>query len=225
MLNENGVSYLKKYEPIGCRDKETQHLLETYRIKSYFSGCLTLSNKYQYQPIKNNAIFIDPYFDIPRLKKPLSFIKPLFTLLTQFKTILKISKKMYSSTSLKSMLRVASFYRIYIKLFDKKVLLMADYYTHSVYESNFKSEQEKFDYTDQLLQYYTQSRFIVTSRLHASLPTIAMGIPTLFVYNENIPRSAGRFEGLLEHVNCIQYQDEKWIGLNGFKLSRIISID
>ncbi|MBE5859924.1 MAG: polysaccharide pyruvyl transferase family protein [Butyrivibrio sp.] len=38
-----GKEYLKKYEPIGCRDPYTQEELEKRGIKCYFSACVTLT--------------------------------------------------------------------------------------------------------------------------------------------------------------------------------------
>ena len=38
-----GGEYLKKYEPIGCRDVETQKRLSNNGIENYFSGCMTLT--------------------------------------------------------------------------------------------------------------------------------------------------------------------------------------
>ena len=35
--------YLRKYAPIGCRDKSTQEILNKYQIESYYSGCITLT--------------------------------------------------------------------------------------------------------------------------------------------------------------------------------------
>lgn len=42
-LKGPGKDYLKAWEPIGCRDLNTVKLLENLGIKSYFSGCLTLT--------------------------------------------------------------------------------------------------------------------------------------------------------------------------------------
>ena len=38
-----GKKYLKEHEPIGCRDSYTNKLLKDNNIKSYFSGCMTLT--------------------------------------------------------------------------------------------------------------------------------------------------------------------------------------
>jgi hypothetical protein len=58
--NENivkqNVNYFKKYEPIGCRDIYTTNLFKKYNIKSYFSGCLTLT--FDEYPQKSNNIYI-----------------------------------------------------------------------------------------------------------------------------------------------------------------------
>ncbi|MHB9292886.1 hypothetical protein Holit_01999 [Hollandina sp. SP2] len=43
MLSPAGIKYLKKHEPIGCRDYGTVKLLGKYGINAYFSGCLTLT--------------------------------------------------------------------------------------------------------------------------------------------------------------------------------------
>lgn len=41
-LVKNNVKYFRKYQPIGCRDESTVKLFESFGIKAYFSGCLTL---------------------------------------------------------------------------------------------------------------------------------------------------------------------------------------
>ena len=40
-LNEYNIQYLKRYEPIGCRDTEARRVLQKYGIKAYLNGCLT----------------------------------------------------------------------------------------------------------------------------------------------------------------------------------------
>ena len=43
MLSEEGIEYLKKHQPIGCRDQFTVDLLNSEGIKAFFTGCLTLT--------------------------------------------------------------------------------------------------------------------------------------------------------------------------------------
>lgn len=42
-LNKSVIKSLKKYGPVGCRDKHTNNLLNKLGIESYFSGCMTLT--------------------------------------------------------------------------------------------------------------------------------------------------------------------------------------
>ncbi|AFA40079.1 hypothetical protein Pogu_2052 [Pyrobaculum oguniense TE7] len=55
------IEYLKNHEPIGTRDTWTEKLLNKYGIKSYFSGCLTLTLSYKYGPVKkkDKVLLID----------------------------------------------------------------------------------------------------------------------------------------------------------------------
>lgn len=43
IITDYGKEYLKQYEPIGCRDSYSKKLLSENGIKSYFSGCMTLT--------------------------------------------------------------------------------------------------------------------------------------------------------------------------------------
>jgi hypothetical protein len=43
---KESVAWLKQHEPIGCRDYETQELLDELHVQNYFSGCLSLLNEH-----------------------------------------------------------------------------------------------------------------------------------------------------------------------------------
>jgi len=43
MLDDRSIAYLKRHEPIGCRDLNTMKMMQNKGIDSYFSGCLTLT--------------------------------------------------------------------------------------------------------------------------------------------------------------------------------------
>jgi len=65
-INNSTIEYLKKHEPIGCRDKSTQRLLSKYGIRAYFSSCLTTTLDIDYKidnrERENNIIFCDYKF-------------------------------------------------------------------------------------------------------------------------------------------------------------------
>ena len=42
-LNENVISFFKKYAPVGTRDIHTKKILDELKIDNYFSGCMTLT--------------------------------------------------------------------------------------------------------------------------------------------------------------------------------------
>ena len=64
LLSDESIAYLKKYEPIGCRDTNTVKLLQSKGINAYFSGCmtLTLGRNYHSEIKENKYYFVDPYF-------------------------------------------------------------------------------------------------------------------------------------------------------------------
>ena len=42
-LTVNEVNYLKKYEPIGCRNCKTYSVMNKYGVNSYLGGCVTVT--------------------------------------------------------------------------------------------------------------------------------------------------------------------------------------
>ena len=43
ICSDQGIQYLKNYEPIGCRDLESSNILKKHGINSFYSKCLTLT--------------------------------------------------------------------------------------------------------------------------------------------------------------------------------------
>ncbi len=52
-INEYNINYLKKYEPIGCRDYKTYATLKNVGIRAYLNGCLT--SIFPYRNVKAKA--------------------------------------------------------------------------------------------------------------------------------------------------------------------------
>lgn len=232
-LKEETISYLRKYEPIGCRDKGTQDLLEKHGVKAYFSGCLTLTlgNTYKHNPKSSKVCIVEPYFPLKAsgYKKLNLVAKAIYSFITSpryLKSYFSISKKMFGNCKLKSIIKSVNFFELYRKYFDEELLARATYVSHVVYEPGFKSEKEKFDYTDQLLKLYANSALIITSRLHAGLPGLCIGTPTVFINNEffqdkSNAMSPGRFGGLIEHMNVFECNDKELIPQGDFYNGRI----
>lgn len=55
-----GKEYMKKYEPIGCRDSYSKNILKENGIKSYFSGCMTLTlNRFEDVEKEDYILLVD----------------------------------------------------------------------------------------------------------------------------------------------------------------------
>lgn len=233
MLSEKGIKYFKKYVPVGCRDKGTEMLLKSIGIPAYFSGCLTLTlgKTYKHNPHSKHIRFVDPHYQVS--KSLIALLGYFSTTITQGKSILKISNKLYKSTSFNSLLKTALFYQAYSRIFEKEILENADYIKHLVLESRFDNEEAKFEYARNLLKQYGDSRLVVTSRIHAALPCLGMDTPIIFVVGDDLhpngrglqPDAKGRFDGLIELFNVVEYLNFKLKPILGFKLDKKIGLN
>lgn len=155
-LTQEQVEYLKRFEPIGCRDEFGNDLMSSYGIRAYISGCMTLCLSRQFIlshiPLKSNVIELEhgstgrrPYFiDVP---KSLSDYIP----------------DSYNSN--------AVFLSHLISLNNNTVMSNADA------ERLFSRVKQR------LFEYLTNASIVISSRLHAIVPCIAMGIPVIGVFD------------------------------------------
>lgn len=58
LMTDAGVAYFKKHQPIGCRDKFTQTLMEKHGVQAYFSGCLTTTIDFYHHHQENDTTFL-----------------------------------------------------------------------------------------------------------------------------------------------------------------------
>jgi len=149
LLSNEHIQQFKKFEPIGCRDLKTLEKLKNKGVKSYFSGCLTLTIDF-FQWNQGKEIY---YVDL----EPESKSK---TLITKISHHIENIKNSYN--------------------LGMKIAL-------------------------QLLELYSKSNKVYTSRLHCYLPCIAMNVPVEMRSNTNDKNKWGcgleRFNGLLNLSN------------------------
>lgn len=212
-FSEKCINYLKQYEPIGARDTGTQEMLEKHGIKSYFSGCLTLTLglKYKSQEKNDTVYFVDPFYELGGGGKGLQkYFCALGMFLKHPVKILKLNKIFVAenrssiqkiSSKLDHILMCATFYDTYSTVFEDDVLLNATYVTHDLQQSIFSSEEEKMSYARNLINNYAKAKLVVTSRIHCGLPCLGVETPVIFVNSDSlasgIKRSGGRFGGLI----------------------------
>lgn len=217
------INYLKKYQPIGARDKGTQSLLEKNGIKSYFSACLTLTLglKYKQEEKNGKVVFVDPYIFRKESNKLIvkSLIKSFFHLLKHPIKTHRLAKKIdYRITRISEYskwldrhLCMASFYSVYSKLFADDFLFNAEYITHTVNNVGV-SDDDKMEQARQLVKYYAGAELVVTSRIHAALPCLAVETPVIFIPSEGLDvtrENAGRFGGLEDLFNVVRWRNSK----------------
>ena len=226
MLSSESVAYLKQYEPIGARDIGTKEILEHYGVKSYFSGCLTLTLGLKYKSKEKDGLiyFVDPYYELgggKRLFKGYNYIYALFLLMKHFRHVQGLKKNFaYEFRSclyrilpvLDKWLHLASFYDTYSKTFDDNVLYSALYIKHEVEQSQFDYDNgKKMEYARNLVRKYAKAKLIVTSRIHCALPCLGVETPVIFVTSKNLEKgmgrggSNGRFSGLIELLNQMEW--------------------
>lgn len=72
-LSQEDVEYLRRYEPIGCRDERTFRIVQSHGIKAYLGGCATavLPRRTLDENGRNRKIFL---IDPPKKLKP--FVPP-----------------------------------------------------------------------------------------------------------------------------------------------------
>lgn len=215
ILSPNGVEYLRKHDPIGCRDRTTLSYLQEKGVSSYFSGCLTLTLglQYQHQSGSSSIYFVDPYLSRrPLLRNVFGLVHAI---MKKYSVISSISQKMRlnncqyrwgrkSFSSLRMLIHAALFYKVYSPGFDDDVLLHAEYITHNILPDDFMDDEDIFRYTDLLLRKYASASLVITSRLHCALPCLAMGTPCIFISEESL-KSDGRFDGLHDLLFSINY--------------------
>lgn len=202
LLLENSIRYFKKHEPIGCRDINTKNMLNEKGVDAYFSACLTLTLDIKYKTAQKNSeiYFVDPYYEFRRKKIIMSYLSTVFT---QYNDIKKLSRNMFKAKSWKNLFKASAFYQQYIQVFDREILVNAEFVNHEIPDT-FKSEKNKFDYAELLLNKYNKAHLVVTSRIHAALPCLALKTPVFYTDNVNQSEvSYCRLDGIRELFNRI----------------------
>ena len=208
MLTKEGIDYLKKHEPIGCRDQYTASILAEAGVVSYFSGCLTLTlgNKYKTDEKSQDVIVVDPM--IPGSKSIIDLLKDAVTFIAHLPSVLKISNKLYpSKKGLLKYVYTSRFYRCYTKWIEKEDLVNAIYIQQETeyYISGFNSDHERLQEAERLVQLYSKAQYVLTSRIHCALPCLGLGTPVYFAIKDKLDFiSSCRMGGLIELFNVFR---------------------
>lgn len=210
MLNEKGIEYLKKHQPIGCRDQFTADTLNKKGIKAYFTGCLTLTlDSYKVDDLEreDKIYIVDPLYNYPRPEKVFYNSKQTVKNLLNGK-VFKLGKK-----------------KKHIKNFISKEVLNTAEFVNQEPPSNIYSDEQKFQMAEDLLNKYARAKLVITSRIHCALPCLALGTPVIFVNGFDSFVDSCRFDGILELFNRIDINSKTGDFTNNFGLKGKIRTD
>lgn len=144
-LPVNVLSYLRKFEPIGCRDEQTLNSLRNYDIDVYLAGCVTATLEKRKDDRNRNIIYCVDLSDEVIEKIP-AFVKKNHQI--------------------------------------KK-------YSHIFNDDGCGDYSYNMHLGEQLLNEYRDNAcLVITSRLHALSPCMAMGIPVIGLFSNISPRMA-----------------------------------
>ncbi|MFH6769260.1 polysaccharide pyruvyl transferase family protein [Gaetbulibacter aquiaggeris] len=188
MLSDKGIAYLKKHEPIGCRDQFTADTLIAKGIDAYFTGCLTLTlDSYKVDDsLRDYKVYIvDPLYSYPRPEKIFYNVKATIRNILNG-TAFQLSKK-----------------KKHLKNFISEDILNSAEFINQEPPSNTYTDDEKFEMAETLLKKYAKAKLVITSRIHCALPCLALGTPVIFVNGFDSFVDSCRFDGILELFNRI----------------------
>lgn len=188
MLNDEGVAYLKKHQPIGCRDEQTVDMLRAKGVDAYFSGCLTLTLDSYAVPDnerEGKVYIVDPFYNYPTTEKV--FLTPKYFI----RSIL--NGDAFNIGKANKHLR---------NLVDEELLKKAEFVTQ-IRPLGKDSIPEKFAYAEECLKKYAKAKLVITSRIHCALPCLALGTPVIFINSFDKNVDTCRFGGILDLFNRI----------------------
>lgn len=221
-LSPYNISILKKYEPIGCRDSYTQEQLQKAGIKAYYSGCLTMTLGYNFKIPKTKSekiVVVDPYAYMPNGKGGFEIIRTLFQTIKYISPVRKLLKKYkednkftinLSKIGIGRILLLTKNYILLKQLFDNETIWNAHYITQLYLNKEYPTDDLRFKRATELLQLYTDAKYIVTSRIHCAFPCLGLQTPVAYIKNDiDSPKSLCRLGNVTELLHVIEVHGEK----------------
>ena len=189
MLTTKGISYFKKHQPIGCRDYYTQKTLEKHGIKTYFSGCLTLSLKREdfinVNQNREGVLVVSPFERLLPQRDTIKLNKPKRLLLKGIQEI----KQPFKTNKYK---RAINRLDAYLSQLDEEVQFRTQ-----LMPPKTLTEVERIKAAEEQLEAIATAKLVVTSRIHTALPAVAFGTPVLFLSDGlEHPNQKSRLEGM-----------------------------
>jgi hypothetical protein len=182
MVTDESVAYLRRHEPIGCRDLDTTSFLRAAGIDAYFSGCLTMTLPPRPRKLGGEVLFVDPFRG--------HFFAALPPALANAAEVRRLRQAAGSGESSES--PAESLDGFLARMVGMPEAWRGGASHHSALVSRELGPRERFRAAEAMLERLAAARLVVTSRLHAVLPAMALGTPALFVLKDEATEVSGR---------------------------------
>ena len=206
LLKEESIKYFKSHEPVGCRDIYTRDILLEKGINAYYSSCITTTidrNNYLKSKTQAEGIIVIGAFD--RLKPTLDYKSSVKLLISIFKYPFK---KIGYSLKLSKFNRHLNNQNFKIKRYSQLT------------KRPIKSHNEGLNLASEMLENIAESEVMITSRIHAALPALAMGLKVIFIDQglDHINHKH-RLSGLKNYFTCVNLEDFFMINLDNIPVT------
>ena len=206
LLKDESIKYFKSHEPVGCRDIYTRDILLEKGINAYYSSCITTTldrNNYLKSKTQADGIIVIGAFD--RLKPTLDYKSSVKLLLSIFK---------YPFKKLDYTLKLSKFNR-HLKNHNFKIKRYSQLNKRPI-----KSHNEGLNLASEMLEKIAESEVMITSRIHAALPALAMGLKVIFIDQglDHINHKH-RLSGLKNYFTCVNLKDIFMINLDNIPVT------
>ena len=201
LLKDESIKYFKSHEPVGCRDIYTRDILLEKGINAYYSSCITTTidrNNYLKSKTQAEGIIVIGAFD--RLKPTLDYKSSVKLLISIFKYPFK---KIGYSLKLSKFNRHLNNQNYKIKRYNQLT------------KRPIKSHNEGLNLASEMLEKIAESEVMITSRIHAALPALAMGLKVIFIdQGLDHVNHKHRLSGLINYFTRVNLKDFFMINLD-----------
>ena len=201
LLKQESIKYFKSHEPIGCRDIYTRDILLEKGVNAYYSSCITTTidrNNYLKSKTQAEGIIVIGAFD--RLKPTLDYKSSVKLLISIFKYPFK---KIGYSLKLSKFNRHLNNQNFKIKRYSQLT------------KRPIKSHNEGLNLASEMLEKIAESEVMITSRIHAALPALAMGLKVIFIdQGLDHVNHKHRLSGLINYFTRVNLKDFFMINLD-----------
>ena len=193
-LTDYGANWLRNVTPIGCRDRGTMRELKRLQIESYLSGCITLTlNPFADVEPHGKIVLVDLSDEV------VEFIRRRAE-----KNIVIVSHDNKKSLLPKEAVDFAAKFKNSERLPTSHYPEVRDHcYSKSKYPGTWNYRRAL---VEGLLKFYQGASLVVTSRLSAALPCLALGTPVLLL-RDAADLEKFKFSTYLTCLNCATPED------------------